>query len=190
MTLPGPRRLLAFGLAAVAAIAVWMITEDLSATLVALAAGVAAVMMAMEPEPAASAAMLAPAASSRDATAELIETIRTKSGRTIYDHAVRPPPRQQVIGTPALQYMNQMMREVVRSGTGAAANVAGYDLAGKTGTTSDYHDAWFDGFTGGFTTVVWMAGPEGRNMGRGVTGGGPPARAWKARSPSTAPSCS
>ena len=58
MTLPGPRRLLAFGLAAVAAIAVWMITEDLSATLVALAAGVAAVMMAMEPEPAASAAML------------------------------------------------------------------------------------------------------------------------------------
>jgi penicillin-binding protein 1A len=85
-----------------------------------------------------------------------------------------------VIGSPALQYMNQMMRQVIvgPGGTGAAARVAGYDLAGKTGTTSDYRDAWFVGYTGGFVAAVWTGRDDNTPM-RRVTGGGAPAQIWR-----------
>jgi membrane peptidoglycan carboxypeptidase len=52
--------------------------------------------------------------------------------------------------------MNRMMRTVMVSGTGVRAAPPGYDLAGKTGTTSDYKDAWFCGYTGGFAACAWM----------------------------------
>jgi penicillin-binding protein 1A len=107
-----------------------------------------------------------------------IERIRTAGGRVLYDHSMDRPPRQAVIGQPALAYMNQMMRQVVLHGTGGRANVPGYDLAGKTGTTSDYRDAWFVGYTGGFVTAVWVGKDDNKPM-RRVTGGGAPAGIWK-----------
>jgi penicillin-binding protein 1A len=55
--------------------------------------------------------------------------------------------------------------------------VAGFDLAGKTGTTSDYRDAWFIGYTGGFVTAVWVGRDDNTPM-RRVTGGGAPAGIW------------
>ncbi len=58
------------------------------------------------------------------------------------------------------------------------AAIPGYDLAGKTGTTCDFRDAWFCGFTGGLTTVVWMGRDDNAPM-RGVTGGLAPAEFWK-----------
>jgi penicillin-binding protein 1A len=57
------------------------------------------------------------------------------------------------------------------------AAIPGYDIAGKTGTTSDYQDAWFCGFTGGLTTVVWMGRDDNAPM-RGITGGTAPAEFW------------
>ena len=108
-----------------------------------------------------------------------IERIRTAAGRVLYDRAQQPAPRQQVIGSPALQYMNLMMRQVLAAGTGTRARISGYDLAGKTGTTSDYRDAWFVGFTGGFVTAVWTGRDDNTPM-RKVTGGGVPAVAWRA----------
>ena len=60
----------------------------------------------------------------------------------------------------------------------ARARIAGYDLAGKTGTTSDYRDAWFVGFTGGFVTAVWIGRDDNTPMKR-VTGGGAPAEIWR-----------
>ncbi len=108
-----------------------------------------------------------------------VERIRTATGRVLYDHGVDKPPRRSVIGSPALQYMNQMLRQVIISGTGTHAAIAGYDLAGKTGTTSDYRDAWFIGYTGGFVTAVWLGRDDNTSM-KKVTGGGAPAGVWRA----------
>ena len=108
-----------------------------------------------------------------------IERIRTASGQVLYDHGVDKPQPQAVIGQPALSEMTEMMRQVVASGTGARAKISGYDLAGKTGTTSDYRDAWFVGFTGGFVTAVWVGRDDDTPMKR-VTGGGAPAEIWRA----------
>jgi penicillin-binding protein 1A len=106
-----------------------------------------------------------------------IERIRTGlTGRVIWTHPapVTPP----AIGNPALSELNLMLRQVVASGTGVRAAIPGYDIAGKTGTTSDFKDAWFCGFTGGFTTVVWMGRDDNSPM-RGITGGSAPAEFWK-----------
>ncbi len=111
------------------------------------------------------------------ATAYGIERIRTPDGKVLYEH--HPEPRQNVIGNPALTYMNQMLRTVISSGTGTRAAIPGYDLAGKTGTTSDYKDAWFMGYTGGFVTAVWVGKDDNTPM-RKVTGGGAPAEVWRA----------
>ncbi|RAK59709.1 penicillin-binding protein [Phenylobacterium hankyongense] len=111
------------------------------------------------------------------AKAYAIERIRTASGRVLYDHGVSQAERRPVIGQPALSYMIQMMRQVIQSGTGMRAKVGTYDLAGKTGTTSDYRDAWFIGYTGGFVTAVWTGRDDNTSM-RKVTGGAAPAGIW------------
>ncbi len=108
-----------------------------------------------------------------------IERIRTADGKVLYDHGVEPAQKAQVIGSPALPEMTEMLRQVVASGTGGRAKIAGYDLAGKTGTTSDYRDAWFVGFTGGFVTAVWVGRDDNTPMKR-VTGGAAPAEIWRA----------
>ncbi|MGQ2989757.1 PBP1A family penicillin-binding protein [Brevundimonas sp.] len=107
-----------------------------------------------------------------------IERIRTPQGRIIYQRAARSEAGGQAINNPSLYYMNQMLRGVVTSGTARSAAVAGYDLAGKTGTTSDYKDAWFVGYTGGFVTAVWV-GKDYNTAMRGVTGGGAPSAIWR-----------
>jgi penicillin-binding protein 1A len=107
-----------------------------------------------------------------------IEKITASNGRVLYDHSQQTGQRQTVIAYPNLQYMNQMLRQVVISGTGAGARIPGYDLAGKTGTTSDYRDAWFIGYTGGFVTAVWVGRDDNTPM-RRVTGGSIPADVWR-----------
>jgi penicillin-binding protein 1A len=107
-----------------------------------------------------------------------IERIRTASGRVLYDHGVDKTERPKVIEPLPLDYMNQMMRQVMVSGSGAGARISGYDLAGKTGTTSDYRDAWFVGYTGGFVASVWVGRDNNTPM-KSVTGGSYPARIWR-----------
>jgi len=68
------------------------------------------------------------------------------------------------------------MRGVLTVGTGERAYF-GRPAAGKTGTTSDYKDAWFIGYTGGFVTAVWVGKDDNTAMKR-VTGGGAPAGIW------------
>jgi penicillin-binding protein 1A len=105
-----------------------------------------------------------------------IERIRTGKGQVLYQRRVEPAP--QVVNNPALSDLNQMLHAVVSRGTGTRAAIAGRDVAGKTGTTSDYRDAWFCGFTGGLTTVVWMGRDDNSPM-RRITGGIAPAELWR-----------
>ena len=107
-----------------------------------------------------------------------IERIRTASGKILYDHGVAKPERAKVIEAQPLDYMVQMMRQVLVSGSGVSARISGYDLAGKTGTTQDYRDAWFVGYTGGFATAVWV-GKDNNTPMKSVTGGTFPARVWR-----------
>jgi penicillin-binding protein 1A len=107
-----------------------------------------------------------------------IERIRTAAGKILYDRRAAPPAPVRVIDEPALGEMDQMLRGVIAGGTGGRAKVGGYDLAGKTGTTSDYKDAWFIGFTGGFVAAVWVGRDDNTPM-RKVTGGGAPAEIWR-----------
>ncbi|MDP3802629.1 transglycosylase domain-containing protein [Brevundimonas sp.] len=111
-------------------------------------------------------------------TAYGISRIRTPQGRVIYQRASRADGPLQAISNPYLYYMNQMLRGVMTSGTGRSAAIAGRDVAGKTGTTSDYKDAWFVGYTGGFVTAVWVGKDDNTAM-RGVTGGSSPAAIWR-----------
>ena len=107
-----------------------------------------------------------------------ISRIRTPQGRLIYQRAARSEGPVQAISNPFLYYQNQMLRGVMTSGTGRSAAIAGRDVAGKTGTTSDYKDAWFVGYTGGFVTAVWVGKDDNSPM-RGVTGGSSPAAIWR-----------
>jgi penicillin-binding protein 1A len=108
-----------------------------------------------------------------------VERIRTAVGRVLYDHGAEATVRTAVIGEPALDEMTLMLRQVIASGTGGRAKIGGRDLAGKTGTTSDYKDAWFVGYTGGFVAAVWVGKDDNTPM-KKVTGGGAPAEIWRA----------
>jgi penicillin-binding protein 1A len=105
-----------------------------------------------------------------------IERIRTSGGQVLFQHRTTAPV--QAIQNPPLGEMQQMMRTVMRIGTGTHAVVPGYDLAGKTGTTSDYRDAWFCGYTGGLSTVVWVGRDNNTPM-RGITGAMAPSELWR-----------
>jgi penicillin-binding protein 1A len=105
-----------------------------------------------------------------------IERIRTNGGQVLFQH--RAPPATQAVLNPPLGEMHQMMRTVMVSGTGTHAAIRGYDLAGKTGTTSDYKDAWFCGYTGGLVTVVWTGRDDAKPMVR-ITGATAPSEIWR-----------
>ena len=73
--------------------------------------------------------------------------------------------------------MNRMMRLVVTDGTGSRAAFPDFDIAGKTGTSQDYRDAWFIGYTSELIAGVWV-GNDDNSPTKKVTGGLLPAEIW------------
>ncbi|MBS0361139.1 MAG: PBP1A family penicillin-binding protein [Proteobacteria bacterium] len=105
-----------------------------------------------------------------------IERIRTAGGQVLFQH--KTELANQAMANPAEGEMQQMMRTVMARGTGTHANFPGHDLAGKTGTTTDYKDAWFCGYTGGITTVVWTGRDDAKPMLK-IVGASAPSEIWR-----------
>jgi penicillin-binding protein 1A len=96
-------------------------------------------------------------------------------GHVLYKRTNQPP--QRVIASHVDKDLVAMLYGVVTGGTGRAALLTGHEAAGKTGTTQDYHDAWFVGFTHDYVTTVWVGNDDSSPM-KNVTGGTIPATIW------------
>jgi penicillin-binding protein 1A len=111
-----------------------------------------------------------------------IKRIEDASGKVIYEPK---PVRRQVLQPDIAWTSVQIMRKVVLSGTGTAANIYPRQVAGKTGTAQMWRDAWFVGFTPQISAAVWVGHPQGQISMTGtrvgnVTGGSFPASIWHA----------
>jgi penicillin-binding protein 1A len=104
--------------------------------------------------------------------------IRTRSGRILWERP-SPAPRRAIEDGP-LRSMNALLAQVVSAGTARGAQLPDRPVGGKTGTTSDYRDAWFIGFTGGYAAGVWVGNDDFGVKTNKVTGGSAPTRIWKA----------
>ena len=106
-----------------------------------------------------------------------IEEIHALQGRLLYSHVNDRPARKQLFDVKVVEGLNTMMQAVVTSGTGKRAQLDYTHSVGKTGTSSNYRDAWFVGFTGQYVAGVWLGNDDFTPMAR-VTGGSFPAEAW------------
>ncbi len=102
--------------------------------------------------------------------------VRNSSGEVIYRHDRDTPPKQ-VLDTRVVHDMNFMLNKVVEEGTGKRAALEGIPVAGKTGTTNGYKDAWFVGYTGNLVASVWYGNDDSSPM-NDMTGGTLPAMTW------------
>ncbi|WP_210381270.1 transglycosylase domain-containing protein [Microvirga zambiensis] len=102
--------------------------------------------------------------------------VRNSAGDVIYRHDRDTPPKQ-VLDTRVVQDMNFMLNKVVEEGTGKRAALEGIPVAGKTGTTNGYKDAWFVGYTGNLVASVWYGNDDSTPMNE-MTGGTLPAMTW------------
>jgi penicillin-binding protein 1A len=103
--------------------------------------------------------------------------VRNSQGDVIYRHD-RDAPQPQVLQPQVVQDINFMMNKVVEEGTGKRAILDGIRVAGKTGTTNGYRDAWFVGYTGNLVAGVWF-GNDDHTSTNDMTGGTLPAMTWK-----------
>ena len=106
-----------------------------------------------------------------------ITKITTLRGDTVFEKDV-DAPRERILSEKTVGYMDTLMRAVVTGGTGTRAQVDGVPAVGKTGTTSDYRDAWFCGFTGNYVATVWYGNDDYHQMNK-MTGGTLPAMTWQ-----------
>ncbi|MBU4165796.1 MAG: PBP1A family penicillin-binding protein [Alphaproteobacteria bacterium] len=107
----------------------------------------------------------------------LISKITDTRGKILFEHPAVPGNR--VYAEDYAADMNAMLTRVVNAsiGTGGKARIKGWTVAGKTGTSQDWRDAWFIGFTSAYVGGVWVGNDDDSPM-RKVTGGGLPADLW------------
>ena len=113
-----------------------------------------------------------------DVHAYAIEEIKgLASGEVLYNHDRDAPPRKQIFQRKSIEMLNTMMQQVVQAGTARAAILDFTYAIGKTGTSSNFRDAWFMGMTGQYVAGVWLGNDDFTPMAR-VTGGSFPAQTW------------
>ncbi len=97
----------------------------------------------------------------------LIRKVSNSDGITLWEDA---PAVDEIISQQTARTMMTLLRTVTRSGTGAAAAQLNHPVGGKTGTTSDYTDAWFLGFSPSITCGVWVGFDNRESLGEKETG--------------------
>ena len=106
----------------------------------------------------------------------VIARVRTASGKQLY--ARRNASFGRVIEPQYVAMMNTMMQETLLTGTARKAEVPGWQAAGKTGTSQEWRDAWFVGYTNYLVAAVWLGNDDGTPT-RKVSGGNLPVEIWK-----------
>lgn len=105
----------------------------------------------------------------------IIRRVTTNDGKVLYEY--KSPAPSRVIDPRNVGMMNAMLSQTVESGTATKAKF-GWPAAGKTGTSQNFRDAWFIGYTSNLTTGVWFGNDDGKPT-KKITGGSLPAIAWK-----------
>jgi penicillin-binding protein 1A len=103
---------------------------------------------------------------------------RNASGKLIYSRAADGGPQIRVLPADKVAEMNEIMTHVVTEGTGRAAQIPGLVISGKTGTTNNSTNAWFNAFTGNLVGSVWFGNDDNAPM-ENLTGGILPAMTWR-----------
>jgi len=106
----------------------------------------------------------------------LIARVEDSRGQTLYEHDLERDPIP-IYSAKLTKDMNAMLARVIQDGTGASAAIPGWTVAGKTGTSQDWRDAWFIGFTSEMVGGVWLGNDDDSPM-KNVSGGGLPADIW------------
>jgi penicillin-binding protein 1A len=105
----------------------------------------------------------------------VVERVRNAAGKTLYVRSNNQLGR--IVEARHVAQMNAMMRETVRIGTAKQAQIGPWQAAGKTGTSQDFRDAWFIGYTAHLVTGVWLGNDDSSPTKR-ATGGGLPVDIW------------
>ena len=107
----------------------------------------------------------------------IVSDVADTAGRKLFQRREQRPER--VYSRDYARQMSSMMQDVIENGTAYAARFGGRELAGKTGTSQDYRDAWFVGYSAQITTGVWLGNDDNSQM-KEITGGLLPVDVWKA----------
>jgi penicillin-binding protein 1A len=110
------------------------------------------------------------------ASPHVVNRIRTVDTKKVL-YSRQPDPPNQVIDARAVAMMNTMMQQTIISGSAKKADLPGWLPAGKTGTSQDFRDAWFIGYTSKLVTGVWL-GNDDNSPTKKATGGGLPVEIW------------
>lgn len=105
-----------------------------------------------------------------------IERIETRDGAVLFEHTPQEPAR--VLEPQVAHDITHMLYQVMHTGTGGGASLGLRNAAGKTGTTNDWRDAWFVGYTGQLVAGVWVGNDDYNPMDK-ITGGTIPAAIWR-----------
>ncbi len=114
----------------------------------------------------------------KSVTAHGLLEVRTGNGEVVWRFDRDGPKPRQVLPAQVALDMNMMMNKAAEEGTGRRAILNGIRIAGKTGTTNNYRDAWFVGFTGNLVGGVWIGNDDYQPTNR-MTGGSLPAMTWQ-----------
>lgn len=107
----------------------------------------------------------------------IVKRVTTLDGKVLYQHDDNRKYKR-VIDPVHLGMMNVMLTETLIHGTGKRAALKNWPAGGKTGTSQNFRDAWFAGFTANLTTVVWF-GNDDNSPTKRASGGNLPAKIWQ-----------